>query len=134
LLVSKYTMEAQAGEWKITVHEVMSKKGAGTFILSTFSIRVAPTATVEQFLQLLRDEPTNPAGQKTPKSPHSYRPFSEAIIGQQPLNGPFIPMNPDAVPNCKWPEEPPPDLQSSIGDVGLCAGAALCYRSKRSCD
>ena len=116
-------MNVAAG-WTITVHELFPNRG-GCRIISTCSVTVPSTSTVDDFLKELRNQdPDSSAG--------ALQPFSEKLVGKrdsrQGFN--FLPTNPDDKPNCSWTPAP----TKTIAEAGLCDNAILYYNTSRICD
>jgi len=122
------TCEKKPGEWEILVHEVFSHE-RGCRIYGSSTVLVSPSATVEQFLHLLR---SCPEADPVAISSESLRPFAENILGRVDDNGrSFLTENPDAQPNCSWAPSP---SGKTITEAGLCDGAVLFYYTERRSD
>lgn len=98
--------------WTITINELLMHRG-GTSVFSTFSVKVEPTITVDDFIKIVRTAPDN-ADWATPDNPNSFRVYTDGLVA----------------PNYSWDPAPGRTLVAA----GLTDGAILSYVSRRVAD
>ena len=114
--------------WKITVHILQSHWG--TFIDSTFSVKVPPNCSVHEFVEICKKCPQN----REPNTLHhsELAPFKKDMLVRPSYNRrgeelpPQVFSEEDHVANCSWNFKNP---EMSISEAGLCNGAILCFHS-----
>ena len=115
--------------WKITIYEIFKSRG-GSRIMSSFTVKVLPSTSVDKFIKKCRSSPGN--HEKDATTAANLYPHDPSTIGtiDHDNDHQLRSENPDGKPNCTWTPEP----KKTIQEAGLCDGAELSFYTRRRKD
>lgn len=108
-------------------------------ILSTISLTISASTTVEEFMSALKKQGLPQYAQASEFKPFTSdilippsNSFYSVVVSPSPINQPGPSQAGPVVPNCKWE---PTDSTTTIAGAGLCNNAILYYHTHRAyCD